>query len=179
MAQIHIARVTLVLQLTVPAAVYAQHLAASPEVVGGELARQVDAYARTNRLGYYPALDFFRRQGGIDPELIQAADDIAWFSAQYARSEITRRLRSVFSTVAVEAITPQAFSMPAIRPSQLNALDNLARHYTPDTLRIELRVSMIHRDPDAENMDRLAVRQALRMLGTGVGTVEVINARLV
>jgi len=28
-------------------------------------------------------------------------------------------------------------------------------------------------------MDRLAVRQALRMLGTGVGTVEVINARLV
>ncbi|MDD3448677.1 MAG: hypothetical protein PHF72_06560 [Gammaproteobacteria bacterium] len=179
MTQIHIARVALILQLTVPAAVYAQHLAASPEVVGGELARQVDAYARANRLGYYPALDFFRRQGGIDPELIQAADDIAWFSGQYARSEITRRLRGVFSTVAMESVTPQAFSMPAVRPGRPNALVDLARHYTPDTLRVELRLSMIHRDPEAGGMDRLAVRQALRMLGTGVGTVEVINARLV
>jgi hypothetical protein len=41
-----------------------------------------------------------------------------------------------------------AYALPAVRPGQPDAVDQLARHYTPDTFRIELKLSMMRKDND-------------------------------
>lgn len=167
------------LRFEVPEALLVQHLAASPAVVGEELARQVDALIRREGLGYYPALAYFQRQGGIDAELLSAVHDIAWFAGEWVRGEVRRRLRGVFSTVTVESLQCQAFNLPAVRPRQPRALETLARHYTPTGMRLNLIVTMLHKVAEAQGLEKLAARQVLRILKEEFRAVEVVDARLV
>jgi hypothetical protein len=70
--------------------------------VGEELASQVRSYVRRERLGYYPALELFRQRCGIDGELIDAAQNIAWLACELVREQVQRRLRAAFSSVQVQ-----------------------------------------------------------------------------
>lgn len=176
MAEIRVARVVLSLRVQVPEEALAQHLAASPVVVGEELARQVHGYAAANGLGYYPALDLFRRQGGIDPELLDAARDIAWFAGEWASSEIKRRLRGTFSSVAVGGLQARAFTLPRVRPSQAQAAARLAEHFTPDSLQLEVRVTYLHKGSDGAGFARLATQQVLRSLKRTFRRIEVADS---
>lgn len=56
MAGIHVMRVELTVVLTVPEQLLEQHLAASPAVVGHELACQIAQYSQQEKLGYFPPL---------------------------------------------------------------------------------------------------------------------------
>ena len=157
---LHIHRLNLSLRIEIADEVIALHSVASPEIVGGELAAAVSEYVRNTGLGYYPALDFFRHLAGsetaIDAELLDAAEGLAWLCCNLAREEIQRKLRAVFSTMSLESIQSQAFSMPTIRPGQENALWHLARHYSPNFVKLDIVVTMIQKVPADERLEGFA-----------------------
>lgn len=180
MAPLHIIRVSVTVQLKVAEEVLAQHLAASPLIVGEELARQVDDYAREHQLGYYPALEFFEAlDHGIDADLIDTVRGIAWFVSNLAQTEINQRLRAAFSDVAIQDLRLLAFTMPQARPSQPNALYELGRHFTPDTVKAVLQLSNIEKRADLEGMDKLAEHKVVRWLEPHFESVEITTSHLV
>jgi hypothetical protein len=120
-----------------------RHLAASPRVVGAELALQVDDYANRNRLGYYPALAYFKEQGGVEPDLLKAEDDIAWFLTNWAQEQVQRLLRPQFAQIRFELIQATAFTMPSARPQSRDGVKDLARHYTVDQIKILLEATTV------------------------------------
>ena len=161
---LHQAKVALSLLIGVPDQVYERHSPSSPEVVGRALMEQVSALEQQRQLGYYPALDFFQEQGGVDPELINAAENLAWLGSTLVREEIQVRLRGVFSSVKIESIQCQAFTMPAVRPNAPHAMEKLQRHYTPDTIRVDMRVTVIRKAEAEEGIAQLARQMAQRWL---------------
>jgi hypothetical protein len=159
--------------------VWEGHMAASPVVVGENLAELVDSYTREHRLGYYPALEFFRDQGLIDKDLLEAADGIAWLMAKMAREEIRKRLRAAFSSVSFETVQTIAFTMPPVRPGQANALHDLTRHFTPNALKIDLIVNLIRRNSETEGLARFARQALTRWIEDSFARVEVSESHLV
>ena len=166
MCSVPVTRVALTALMKVPDAALENALAATPSVVGAELARQINEYVQKEGLGYYPALEYFETvDGAIDPDLFEAAQGISWFVLNVARSEVLHRLRSMFAHVEMKDIRLVAYTMPTIRPYQLNALHDLARHYTPDVVKVVLQLASLGaQEPleDCEQMAQQAVQQGLK-----------------
>jgi hypothetical protein len=172
-------KVALALRVKIAEDVIEQHMPVSVEVIGRQLCEEVDTYARRERLGYYPPLSFFEEYGGIDAELLETARNVAWLAAQLVREEVRTRLRTVFSSIRIEAVQSVAFSMPTIRPSQPNALINLARHCTPDEIRLDIVATLIQKREPGENLERFARNVVHRWLSKSFDAVEVTSARIV
>lgn len=151
------------LTVSVPEQVVEQNVGYLPWVLGENLAGQVDSYVMEQGLGYYPALDFFRdHPEAVDPALLQLIDEVASYCAAYTRSELRRRLSRVFSNVQFEQVQCLAYTMPRVRPQRGNAPAELARHYTPDTLKMELLLSTIQRG-HFEGEERMALEKVSRL----------------
>ncbi len=134
------------LTVSIPEEMVEQQVGYLPWVLGENLAGQVDTYVMEERLGYYPALDFFRDQpGAVDQALLQLIDEVAAFCANFARSELRRRLSRVFSNVQIEQLQCTAYTMPRMRPNRSNGPMALAQHYSPDSLKMELLLSSIQK----------------------------------
>jgi hypothetical protein len=164
---LNIVKVRATLQLELGDDIFARYLPASPHVVGEVLAEQVDAYSRAEKLGYYPALEYFEQVPDVvDPDALDAAQNIAWFANNAIQEEIQTRLRGAFSNVAIESIQCLAFTMPPVRPSRRNALALLSQHYTANTFRLSLLLSSLlkheERTQDIEAMTRKKVVVYLR-----------------
>ena len=176
MKQLNLSRIAVSLQVKISAEAIEQHSAASPYIVGEELARQVAAYVQHERLGYYPALDYFRNVEAIDPELLEAAESISWLVCGLVQNEIKTRLRAVFSSLTIESIQTVAYTMPGIRPGSSNALHDLAQHYTPDQVRINLVATSIRRqDNDQDVALKLARHQICRWLEDCFTALEITS----
>ena len=68
--------------------------------------------------------------------------------------------------------------MPAIRPGSSNALHDLAQHYTPDQVKINLVASSIRRqDNDQETAIKLARHQICRWLKDQFSNLEITSMR--
>lgn len=175
---LHLNRAALTLVVQLPGHVFARHLPASPEVVGMALAEQVLGHVQRERLGYFPALDYYRdHPGAVEAELLEAADHIAWFACSQARSEIQRKLRPVFSSLSFQSIQSQAFTMPGVRPSQPNARHELVRHYTPDRVKLVLLVNSFQKTAQEEAMAKWASHLAYRWLKDSFTRVEVTSTQ--
>jgi hypothetical protein len=170
---LHFNHIHLTLRLTIDDEVLARHSVASPEIVGGELAQQVMDYVREHNLGYYPALDYFRSQGGIDTELLDAAESLGWLACNLAREEVTRKTRPVFSSVSFLSLQSLAYTMPTVRPGQPNTLNRLAEHYTPNGVKMDLDVSLIQKQPADEGIERFSRQVVSRWLKHSFKTLEV------
>ena len=81
-------QISLILRLTVPEEILQGQLSSSPAGVGEELAGAIDQYSREHKLGYYPAIEFFRQVPEIDQGLIEKAEQIAWTVSKVAREEV-------------------------------------------------------------------------------------------
>lgn len=134
------------LTVSVPEEVVEAQVGYLPWVLGENLAGQVDTYVMEEHLGYYPALDYFRDLPDVvDPALLALIDEVATFCASYARRELRRRLSRVFSSVQIEQLQCTAYTMPKMRPNRSNGPMELARHYAPDTLKMELLLGSIQK----------------------------------
>ena len=150
------------LTVSVPETVVEQQLGYLPWVLGENLAGQVDTYVMEEHLGYYPALDFFRDYPkAVDAGLLKTIDEVAKFCGDFARNELRRRLSKVFSSVQIEQLQCIAYTMPRMRPSRSNGPMDLARHYSPDTLKVELLLSSIQKG-HFEGEERMAMDKLSR-----------------
>ncbi|MGF1547277.1 MAG: hypothetical protein ACFCUG_08120 [Thiotrichales bacterium] len=175
------AHLNLHLRLQLRAELLQARLAASPDVIGRQLAEQVSAYEQQHHLGYYPALEYFRQleNCGVERELIDAAESIAWVTAQLTRQETVQKLRPVFSSIEVRSVQNEAFSMPSVRPRQKNALEALIQHYTPDKIKLGLKVSLLQKRAQAEGLDSFTRKMAYKWLRDSFATVEVLHVNLI
>lgn len=150
------------LTVTVPETVVEQNVGYLPWLLGENLAGQVDAWVMEQGMGYYPALDFFRdHPDAVDPALLQLIDEIASYCAEFARRELRRRLSRVFSSVQIEQTRCTAYTMPRVRPARSGAPEGLARHYSPNTLKMELLLSSIQKGL-FEGLEEMTLNKLLR-----------------
>lgn len=161
---LHFNKLNLSLHTEIADEVLSQHSVASAEIVAGQLAFAISDYVRKHGLGYYPALDFFRRQGGIDVELLDAEDSLAWLACKLARGEIQKKLRAAFSSMKFHGVQSQAFKMPTVRPGQNNSLELLAQHYSANFVRLDMSVTLIQKQPADDNLQRYARQLSSRWL---------------
>ncbi len=144
-------KVSLSIDLKIMHSIIEQHIAASPYVVGVELARQIDHYAREQQLGYYPALDYFQGKEAVDSDLYNTAESIAWLLESLAQQSLHKYLRPMFDELKIDSSHVQIFILPHVRPNQNNAIHSLTAHLTPDHLRVALsaRLNFGATDEDA------------------------------
>jgi len=189
MTRLYMATVALTVRLRLSEEVMASYLPASPQVVGEEVAQAVQAIVRTQKLGYFPALEYFRAEEGIDEGLLDAVDHIAWLATSVVREEVRRRLRPVFASVRFSALQSTAFTLPPVRPGQPRAMELLARHYTPDTVKADLLLDLVQKGAppasdgeeasDDDALGRLAGQMVSRWLSPCFAELEITAARTV
>lgn len=156
-----------------------QYLPCSADIIGQTLASIADEYEKENKTGYYPAIDFFKTLDNVDPDLIASAEQVSWLVSKLARETIQSKLRPIFSSVQFQSIQTLAFSLPKVRPNKADAIEQLAKHYTPDSVKIELVLTMMRRDSEAEDnrAEPYARKMMFRWLDAEFESVEVTNSK--
>jgi hypothetical protein len=175
---LQVVRISSVLKVRVGDEVVEPNLGYLPWVLGENLAGQVDAWVMEQRLGYYPAIDFFRdKPQVVDPALLQLIDEMARFGEEYTRRELRRRLRGGFSHVDVERVQLEAYAMPRMRTSQPKSPELLAKHYAPATFRVELLLGMIQRG-EVDGLQRLINQRIHQWAKPAFDSLELLSTRL-
>lgn len=143
-----------------------RHSPASPLAVGIELANEVQQQVAKQELGYFPALDFFRQQESIDEDLLSVFDSLTWLGEQLIRSELRTRMRSVFAQHDIGHIRHHAHALPPVKPSAINASNDLAAHYTPNRFKVPIHGILTPRmqDADVEAAVLFALRDSFQRL---------------
>ena len=157
--------VALTLQVTIASERLEALLSAAEMNLGHTLAERIEAIVRADKLGYYPALDFFDDHPDMDPELIATAKSLAAQIRKRVKREVQTHLWPVFSSVRIERATTLAFTLPRMTPAQPEALEKLAQHYFPNIVRLELVLSTLdklHRLEEVENFSAQKVMRNLR-----------------
>lgn len=173
----NVSNVAITVLITVSVEDLDSHSAAASGVIGQEMAKQVSQYVSKNRLGYYPPLDYFQEQGGIDSDLINAIDSVAWLATRLVREEVRRQLRPVFASLKIDALQNLVFTMPRVRPGSSTSLRELADHFTPNKVRLELTAKIINRDGPEKDFKRYASHLVHRWLKDHFDKVEVVSCR--
>lgn len=178
MASIFFSAVSLHLRLKMSSAALQSEVAAAPEIVGEHMAQALMAYEREHHLSYFPALDYFRGRDDFDQELINAIDGVAWIACQQTRALAISKLRPAFTNLEIDSIQSEVHLMPAVRPRQPNTFLMLAQHFTPDSVKIVLRVSLLQKQPGTDGLESYARKMAWKWLSNHFESVEVIQAKL-
>lgn len=180
MPTIEVVRVSVTLRVRLAQKMLQEQMGDLVLAMGPNLAQQVHAAVQQEKLGYYPALDYFIQQGhGIDADLLSAAQHVAWLVNEFVRRKITVTLREPFSNIRFESTQPLSFSMPRVRPSDANALDALARHYAPYGVRLNLIASSIEKaGGNRDGYEKLVTHKIMRWLKDEFESVEISDARV-
>jgi hypothetical protein len=155
-----------------------QHSPSSPVVIGNELTDQIHEYVKNNKMGYYPALDFFammreKGQGGLDPDLIDASESISWLLCRLVRNEFQTRLRQAFSSVTFQSVQTIAYTMPPVRYGANNTLHDLLLHYTPLSVKLDIELSMTSTHQPDEGVEMFISNTLYRLLEDSFESIEV------
>lgn len=180
MSGIAIIKVSLTVNLVISQDLLAQKFGEPALSMGSALAEQVGNYVRTNKMGYYPALDFFKQNEGIDKKLLDDAEHLSWQVCEWVQREIRARLREAFSNIHFDQIQSVAYSMPKIRPKMPQASDLLTDHFSPDSVRLTMIASSIERSNiNLDGYEKLAVHKLRRWLESAFETIEVTDAHVI
>jgi len=186
MSPLHVARIAITARGIIPDYAFAQTFSSSLSSLGEQLAQQVHACVQREGLGYYPPLEFFQKQnlqeqsnnGGVEPYLLDAVQEVAQWACEMGRREILSLLRPVFSSVVVDNVQSIAFTMPTVRYGQTDALAQLARHYTPNSIKFDLTLSMLQKHVVEDGLEKAASHMVLRWLGEPFQHIEVTSSRM-
>jgi hypothetical protein len=150
-----------------------------PWLLGENLAGMVDSYVAEQGVGYYPALDFFRdHPEAVDPALLLLIDEVSRYCLDYTQQEIKRRLSHAFSHVQFQNVQCTAYAMPRVRPQRAQAPQELAGHYSPNHVKLELVLSSIQRRP-LEHIDEIAMHKVSRNAREPFESFKLLNTRVI
>jgi len=172
-------KVLLIINVQLKAENLQQYLPCSAGIIGKTLAEISASYAQENKTNYYPAIDFFKSIETVDPDLIASAEQVAWLVSKLARETIQEKLRPIFSSVIFQSIQTLAFSLPKVRPNQVDSMQKLAAHYTPDMVKMELLLTMMRRDSEADDnrAEPYARKMIFRWLESEFEVVEITGSK--
>ncbi len=177
MPDLNVASVALTLRAHVLRDELEQHLPIAIDLLANDLAGQVFHAVRTEKLGYYPALDYFRTHPGVDTGVLDMVEQVAWLAAESIGKLIRQRLRGIFSTVRIEGLQSLAFTMPRVRVGQPNAEMLLAQHFDPSSVKADLYLSLLQRRVTTEGLGGFSRRMLTRWLGPHVERLEISSVR--
>jgi len=181
-------KISLTLEFRVPEEILERHLPASPDLVGGRLAEQIHAYSKAHKLGYFPALEFFRLRHAegekfippIDAQLLESVHSMAWFGGNLIQEEIRTHLRGAFTNTQIESLQCLAFTMPSVRFHRGDAIYRLAVHFTPVWFRATLLISILHpQDEEAEPLVKTTRHKVLYELEKVFEEISITSAQVV
>lgn len=152
-------------------------LSAAERNLGRTLAERVEAIVRAEKLGYYPALDFFEDHPDMDPELISMVKALAAQIRKRVKREVQTHLWPVFSSVQIERATTLAFTLPRMTPAQPDALVRLAQHYYPNAVRLELVLTTLDKQYRLEEAEKFSSNKVVRNLRDAFESVSVTATR--
>jgi len=156
-----------------------QYLPCSVNIIGQTLADIAIEYEQENKVGYYPAIEFFKTLDNVAPDLIASAEQVAWLVSKLARQTMQAKLRPIFSSVKFQSIQTLSFSMPKVRPNRADAAEQLAKHYTPDSVKVELVLTMMRRDSEAEDnrAEPYARKMMFRWLESAFASIDITGSK--
>ena len=174
-------KVLIIIDVQLKAESLQQYLPCSANVIGQTLADIADEYEKENKTGYYPAIEFFKTRDNVDPDLIASAEQVAWLVSKLVRETIQLKLRPIFSSVQFQSIQTLAFALPKVRPNKPDAIEQLARHYTPDSVKVELVLTMMRRDSEAvdDRAEPYARKMMFRWLESEFETLAIKNSKAI
>lgn len=150
---------------------------ATERSIGRTLAERVDTIVRAQRLGYYPALDYFEDHPDMDPALIGTVKALAAQIRKRVKREVQTHLWPVFSSVQIERATTLAFTLPRVTPAQADALARLAQHYFPNTVRLELVLTTLDKQHRLDEAEKFSSSKVVRNLRDAFESVSVTATR--
>lgn len=145
--------------------------------LGRTLAERVQAIVRADRIGYFPALDFFDDHPDMDPELLGTVKTIAVQIRKRVKTEVKANLWPVFSSVQIGRATSLAFTLPRVSPAQPDALARLAQHYFPNAVRLELVLTTLDKQHRLEEVEKFSSGKVVRNLRDAFESVVVTATR--
>jgi len=175
-----VTNVSLSILITVELEELDRHSAAAAAVVGREMAKQVASYEKKNHLGYYPAMEYFQESArGVDADLLEAVDNLAWLATKLVREEVRKHLRPIFSSLRFDALQNLLYTMPRVRPGKPSAIQKLAEHFTANKVRLELTAQIMNRDGEEKDLKRYTTHLVHRWLKENFESIEVTSCRQV
>lgn len=130
-----------------------QHLPTSPVIVGKELAEQISQFSHENKLGYYPALEYFKDKD-VEMDLLDAAENISIIVCDFIKEELQKYLSDDFTNIHFESLQNIAFTFPTIRFGSSNELHNLASHYSPNHVKVNIIVTVENEAIDSRSIEK-------------------------
>lgn len=106
--------------------------------MGPSLAEQVLRAVEEQKLGYVPALDFFADGTALERQLYDSARHLYRMVATVVTQTVRADLREILGAVEIDSAQPVAETLPRVRPGEPGARQQLARHYSPQTVRLGL-----------------------------------------
>jgi hypothetical protein len=174
-----IARVALTLQVVIAPDKFDALLTEADKTLGARLAERVDAWVREQKLGYYPAIDFLADQGVISAADIEALRNLAATVRKRVKRDVQTQLWPVFSSVHIERAKSLAFQLPRVTPGKPQAREELARHYFPNGVRLELVLASLDKHSRLEEVAAFSEQKVLRNLRDAFESVSVSALRRV
>lgn len=172
-----IARVALTVQVTVAVERIEALLRAEDRALPEALAARVDAWVRERRLGYYPALEFLVDEGVVTQAEFDALRQLAATLRKRAKRDVQTRLWPVFSSVQIERAVSLAFTLPRLKPNGPQAVPELARHYFPNVVRIELTLATLDKQRRLEDIEAISTTKVMVNLREAFEAVTVTATR--
>lgn len=171
-----IAPVMLSVQVVMAPAQLDALLSVTDKQLGQKLAERVDSIVRAEKLGYYPALDYFEGHAGFEPEWLTAARTLAALIRKRVKRDVLTHLWPVFSSVQIVRATTLAFTLPRVTPAQPDARERLARHYFPNAVRLELKLTTLDKQPRLDAVEKFSSQKVVRNLRDAFESVSVSAA---
>lgn len=178
MSALHSVKAVLSAAVVVPDVIFERHSAFCPHRIAEQLAEQLDAYARQESLGYYPALDYVRERGAVDEQLVAALDELTWLATSLIGEQLRSRLRPLFASVQVRSMQAVAYSMPQVRPGQADSARRLTEHLKANRARFELLLTLVRKSADTEGLEAYIRRASHRHLSESFDTIDIANIKV-
>jgi hypothetical protein len=172
-----VVQVALTVQVVIAVARIEALLSGPDREIGRTLAGHVDVIVRGERLGYYPALDFFTGHAGMPPALLEAHKNLAAQLRKRIKRDVQTRLWPVFSSVQIERTVTLAFNLAHVTPSQPGATEQLALHLFPNAVRLELRLGTLDKQHRLEEAEKFTAQKVVRNLRDDFESVNVTTTR--
>ena len=178
MSSLQVIKVELGVKLEVPVSMLQKHLPAPIDKLGSQVANEVDKRVERQDMGYYPAIEYFVEGEGFPGYLIEALQEVSILSIDIVSGTVNELLVPIFSNVKIDNVQCLAFSLPPVRPGKPDAIQALAKHYTPNAVKFELVVSVLQKEKSPEGFEKYADNTVYRWLSEVFENVEIFSARL-